>query len=238
MTEISVKTKLWSLIALMLLFIISVGAVGFVALDREADLLRNVLEQDEALVTLAQRMHLSLIQLRRFEKDYFLNIGSPDKQQEYLEKYQKIAATMPALIRRLQAMAQAQEHLAQDAALRSKAGNLASHYRDYQEGFEAAVLRLRADPGLTPQKANAFMASYKGNIPILEEDMSAVSEAVDLMMEQVAAQTIKKGRDARILIAVVVLAAVVMAGLLGSALCHSIYRAIFREGLRRMAHRI
>jgi methyl-accepting chemotaxis protein len=238
MTEISVKTKLWSLIALMLLFIISVGAVGFVALDREADLLRNVLEQDEALVTLAQRVHLSLIQLRRFEKDYFLNIGSPDKQQQYLEKYQKIAATMPALIRRLQAMAQGKEHLAQDAAIRSKTGNLAGHYRDYREGFEAAVQRLQADPSLTPQQANAFMASYKGNIPILEEDMDAVSEAADQMMAQVAARSIKQGRDARILIAVVVLAAVVMAGLLGSALCHSIYRAIFREGLRRMAHRI
>ena len=34
MTEISVKTKLWGLIAIMLLLIISVGAVGFVTLDR------------------------------------------------------------------------------------------------------------------------------------------------------------------------------------------------------------
>lgn len=34
MTEISVKTKLWGLIAIMLLLIISVGAVGFVTLYR------------------------------------------------------------------------------------------------------------------------------------------------------------------------------------------------------------
>jgi methyl-accepting chemotaxis protein len=238
MTEISVKAKLWGLIALMLLFIISVGAVGFVTLDRQADLLRNVLERDEALVTLVQRMHLNLIQLRRFEKDYFLNIDNPNKQQEYLEKYQKIAGAMPTLIRRLQAMAQGKERLAQDAAIRSKTADLAGHYRDYRAGFEAAVQRLQADPRLTPQQANAFMASYKGNIPILEEEMDAVSEAVDQMMAQVAARSIQKGREARILIAVVVLAAVVLAGLLGSALCRSIYRAIFREGLRRMAHRI
>jgi len=238
MTEISIKAKLWSLITLMLLFIISVGAVGFVTLNQEADLLQNVLEQDEALVTLAQRVHLTLIQLRRFEKDYFLNIGSPDKQQEYLEKYQKIAATLPALISRLQAMAQGKEHLAQDAAIRSKTADLAGHYRDYREGFEAAVQRLQADPSLTPQQANAFMASYKGNIPILEADMDAVTKAVDQMMGQVAAQSIKKGKDARMFIAAVILAAVVLASLLGSALCRSIYRAIFREGLRRMAHRI
>ena len=49
MTEISVKTKLWGLIAVMLLLIISVGAVGFVTLDRGASILKELVDQDEAL---------------------------------------------------------------------------------------------------------------------------------------------------------------------------------------------
>ena len=82
MTEISVKTKLWGLIAIMLLLIISVGAVGFVALDRGAAVLKELVYQDGALQNLTSRVHLHIIQLRRFEKDYFLNIGNPEKQQE------------------------------------------------------------------------------------------------------------------------------------------------------------
>ena len=42
MTEISVKTKLWGLIAIMLLLIISVGGVGFVTLDRARPPSRNL----------------------------------------------------------------------------------------------------------------------------------------------------------------------------------------------------
>ena len=98
MTEISVKTKLWGLIAIMLLLIISVGAVGFVTLDRGAATLKEFIDQDEALQNLTGRVHLNIIQLRRFEKDYFLNIGNPEKQQEYLKKYQEIDAAMPQLM--------------------------------------------------------------------------------------------------------------------------------------------
>ncbi len=98
MTEISVKTKLWGLIAIMLLLIISVGAVGFVTLYRGAANLKEFIDQDEALQNLTSRVHLNIIQLRRFEKDYFLNIGNPEKQQEYLKKYQEIDAAMPQLM--------------------------------------------------------------------------------------------------------------------------------------------
>ncbi len=101
MTEISVKTKLWSLIAIMLLFIISVGAVGFMTLDRGAATLKELVDQDEAFLNLTDRVHLNIIQLRRFEKDYFLNIGNPEKQQEYLKKYQEIDAAMPGLMTNL-----------------------------------------------------------------------------------------------------------------------------------------
>ena len=41
MTEISVK-MMWGLIAVMLLFIISVGAVGFVTLDRARSTLKRI----------------------------------------------------------------------------------------------------------------------------------------------------------------------------------------------------
>ena len=96
MTEISVKTKLWSLIVIMLLLIIGVGAVGFVALERGAVILREFVDQDEAQ-NLTDRVHLNIIQLRRFEKDYFLNIGNPEKQQDYLKEYQTIDAVLPRL---------------------------------------------------------------------------------------------------------------------------------------------
>ena len=182
MTEISVKTKLWGLIAIMLLLIISVGAVGFVTLDRGAATLKEFVDQDEALQNLTGRVHLNIIQLRRFEKDYFLNIGNPEKQQEYLKKYQEIDAAMPQLLGNLATLARADVHLPQD--LQAKVAALPALYADYRNGFYDTVRRLKNDPNLTPQQANALMAKFKADIPVLEADMAAVAEAVDRMEMQ------------------------------------------------------
>ena len=236
MTEISVKTKLWGLIAIMLLLIISVGAVGFVTLDRGAATLKEFVDQDEALQNLTGRVHLNIIQLRRFEKDYFLNIGNPEKQQEYLLKYQEIDAAMPQLMSNAAILARGDVHLTPD--LQARAAALPGLYADYRSGFFDTVRRLKNDPNLTPQQANVLMAKFKADIPILETDMAAVAEAVDRMEINLSTRAVKRAQDARRAIAVVVLAAIGLASLLGAALGHSIHRAIFREGVRRMSHRI
>jgi methyl-accepting chemotaxis protein len=236
MTEISVKTKLWSLIVIMLLFIIGVGTVGFVTLEKEAIAFKELDDLDNAFLNLTDQVALRIIELRRFEKDYFLNIGNPAKQQEYLRKFQEIDATVPQLMSKLTDLARGDEHLVKD--LKGKVAALTGPYGAYREGFYATVLRLKSDPTLTPQQANLLMTQYKVNIPVLEETTAAVVNAGNEVAERVAAQAIQRGRSARMVIVVAVLLAVVLAGVLGSALCHSIYRAIFREGLRRMAHRI
>jgi len=235
MTEISVKTKLWGLIGIMLLLIISVGAVGFVTLERGVATLKEFVDQDESQ-NLTDRVHLNIIQLRRFEKDYFLNIGNPEKQQEYLKKFQEIDAALPQLLSNVATLARADVHLPQD--LKAKAVALSGLYADYRNGFYDTVRRLQADPNLTPQQANVLMAKFKADIPILETDMATVAEAVDRMEISASAQAIKRAREARMVIALGVLVALVVGGLLGAALCRSIYRAIFLEGVRRMAHRI
>ena len=236
MTEISVKTKLWGLIAIMLLMIISVGAVGFVTLHRGAATVKELVDQDEALQNLTSRVYLNIIQLRRFEKDYFLNIGHPGKQQEYLKKYQEIDAAIPQLMSNVATLARGDVHLTQD--IQAKAAALPALYAGYRNGFHDTVRRLKNDPNLTPQQANGLMAKFKADIPVLEADMAAVAEAVDRMEISVSAQAVQRAREARMVIAVAVLAAIVLAGLLGAALYRSICRAIFREGVRRMSHRI
>ena len=236
MTGISVKTKLWSLIAIMLLLIISVGGVGFVTLERGAAILKEFVDQDEALQNLTGQVHLNIVQLRRFEKDYFLNIGHPEKQQEYLLKYQEIDTAIPQLMGNLAALARKDVHLPPD--LKAKAVALPVLFTDYRTGFYDTVRQIKNDPNLTPQQANVLMAKFKADIPVLEADMTAVAEAVNRMEMSVSIWAVKRAQDARRVIAVVVLAAIVLAALLGAALGRSIHRAIFREGVRRMSHRV
>lgn len=236
MTEISVKTKLWSLIVVMLLFIFGVGAVGYVTLDNQAATFKELDELDNAFLELSGRIAFNMIQLRRFEKDYFLNIGNPATQQEYLKKYQEIDTKVPELLKKMTDLTQRDDNLLKD--LKSRVGDLGSLYGQYREGFYAVVQRLKSGPSLTPQQANLLMTQYKTETPLLEETLVTMVQAGNKAAETVAAEAIQRGRAARMVIVVAVLVALGLAGVLGSALCHSIYRAIFREGLRRMAHRI
>jgi hypothetical protein len=143
---------------------------------------------------------------------------------------------MPQLMSNVATLANRDVHL--PPALRAKVAALPALYADYRGGFYDTVRQLKADPNLTPQQANALMAKFKGDIPILETDMTAVVEAVDRMEMTVSTRAVKRSQDARRVIAVVVLAAIGLAGLLGTALYRSISRAIFREGVRRMSHRV
>ncbi|MFZ5449538.1 MAG: MCP four helix bundle domain-containing protein [Thermodesulfobacteriota bacterium] len=236
MTEISVKTKMWSLVIIMLLFIFGVGAVGYVTLDKGANTYKELVELDEEFLNLIDQAHLKIIQLRRFEKDYFLNIGNPAEQEKYLKKYQEIEAAVPQLMDKMADLARINDHLDQD--LKAKVATLAGLYEDYRAGFYALVQQLNNNPSLTPQQANSLMAKYKANIPILEEDMAVLGQASKEAADRLEAQALQRNRSARVFIVAAVLVAAVLAGVLGSALCRSIYRAIFREGLRRMAHRI
>jgi hypothetical protein len=143
---------------------------------------------------------------------------------------------MPQLLSNVAILARGNIHLTQ--ALQAKAAALSDLYADYREGFYDTVRRLQAEPNLTPQQANALMAKFKADIPVLENNMAAVAEAVDRMEISVSTQAVKGAQNARRVIALVVLAAIVLACLLGAALGRSIHRAIFREGVRRMSHRI
>jgi methyl-accepting chemotaxis protein len=236
MKEISVKIKMWGLIGIMLLFIIVVGAVAFLSLDRGAAAITKLVDEDGAFLSLCDRVHLNIIQLRRYEKDYFLNIGNPAREQEYLKKFQEIDAAVPQMMANLAELAQADEHLAKD--VKAKAASLAGLYAEYREGFYDTVRRINAAPGLSPQQANILMVQYKANIPVLEEDIATLSEAGDQMMRQISKRAVERGQEVRFFIMMVIVSAMVLAGLLGAALCRSIYRAIFREGLRRMSHHI
>jgi methyl-accepting chemotaxis protein len=213
-----------------------VGAVGYVTLYNGAKTYKDLVELDEEFLNQIDQTHLKIVQLRRFEKDYFLNIGNPAGEEEYLKKYREIDAMIPQLMAQLTDLARMDDHLNKD--LKAKVATLADLYTDYREGFDVIVQQIKTNPSLTPQQANLLMTKYKGSIPVLEENMAVLAQASKEVADRVEAQALKRNRDARVFIVFAVLAAVVLAGVLGSALCRSIYRAIFREGLRRMAHRI
>lgn len=232
----TVKRDLWLIMAIMVLFICLVGGVGYVTLSKEVEAIRKTIKEDVAFIDLAKQLKIEILQLRRFEKDYFLNIGAPDKQAEYLQKFDDLAAALPANLANLSHMAQADAHLA--AETKRQAAELAANLKDYLEGFQKVIQQVQAETAMTPQKANALMVAFKGSVPVMEKNIAEIDKAGRKMLEEVTAAAVKRGSRAKVFILLMTLTAVVLAGVFGSFLSRTVYQAIFREGFRRLTGRI
>lgn len=231
--EDQVKTRLKLSMTVMVLLILLTGTVGYITISREVQAIEKAMKVDVGFITSASQLRMKILQLRRFEKDYFLNIGSRDKQEEYLKKYNDIVPSLQTDLKNFSEMAKANEYLSGD--IKRQIEDLPLHFKDYLDGFSKVLQQMQADPTITPQKANALMESYKAHIPTYEREIEAIDDVGHKMLETVTAQAIKRGKRAKSVILLAIGAGIVLAVVLGSVLTRSIYRAVLSEGFRRLA---
>jgi methyl-accepting chemotaxis protein len=145
----------------LLLLMIVVAGVGYWGLERTANLARRILAVDAALVEHSQAARAGTLALRRFEKDLFLNVGSADKETEYLGKWNEHRDALRDRLERLGRIATAD---ADREAVSSMKKDLAS----YEVGVMKAVALMRQGRFATPQEANAAIEPFKDEIRRLE----------------------------------------------------------------------
>src|SRR6478672_2069160 len=97
--KFSIATRLFAAFSVALLFVILVAAAGQWALTTSVDTAVEVLNVDFVANGAANDTHIAGLDLRRFEKDYFINIGDPAKQADYMTKFN---ASLQALETHLQ----------------------------------------------------------------------------------------------------------------------------------------
>src|SRR5258706_8663592 len=85
--QISIGKRLFAGFGVLLLFVLVVAAAGRWALTRSVDTAIQVFNVGVAVSGYANDATIATLDLRRFEKDLFLNIGSADKETDYLGKW-------------------------------------------------------------------------------------------------------------------------------------------------------
>ena len=85
--QISISKRLFAGFGLVLAFVLIVAGAGQWALTTSVDTAVQVLTVDFGVNSAANDAHIAALDLRRFEKDYFINIGNKDKETEYLAKW-------------------------------------------------------------------------------------------------------------------------------------------------------
>src|SRR6185503_7114881 len=114
---------------LVLTMMALVAAAGYWGLDSTGDLATRIVKVNSPLVEHSQRARANTLGLRRFEKDYFLNIGASEKETEYMSKWDDQAKRLDERLDELDRLVS--EDVDKDA-VRAMRKDMAT----YQEGFK------------------------------------------------------------------------------------------------------
>ncbi len=112
-----------------------------------------------------------MLQERRFEKDLFINIGSRDRIEDYVHKWNDAR-------QRLQGELDRAEALALSAEDRDDLRRIQGDLRIYVGGYESVLARIRAGQIATPEQANDEFERYKSSAHRAEMACAAIYQRI------------------------------------------------------------
>jgi methyl-accepting chemotaxis protein len=198
---------LWGM-AIMSILLVAIAVSGRLGMRHMKDTTQEVLVRDTHVSEEAIQTRVAALLLRRYEKDYFLNIGSATTQEEYFEKWK---AARETAIRRLDTLDKLVPSEEDHATLRDMRADLEA----YLAGFEKVAAKVRSGAITTPQAANAAMGEYKDTVRRLDATTDAIGGASDIKMDRrialLDADTSRTNRD----MSIIALLAIGVAALIG-----------------------
>jgi methyl-accepting chemotaxis protein len=162
--------------SLLLLALAIVGSITLQGLGRIEQRVDDVSAHELAFFLHVSELRVHMGNLRRYEKDYYLNIASKEARSGYLEKWKQTYAKAQDMVRQLQ--------LTLDNGDNSLAGTLREPVRkqgellqSYAEGFNAVSVSVEAGSISTPAEANAAISRYKTSVHQMEGMLQTISSA-------------------------------------------------------------
>lgn len=164
-----VTRKLTAGFLLAVAFMAAASAVGLVTSRANQDRIAQMLRVDAVLAADSAAARSQVLELRRYEKDMFINIEKPDKVTEYegkwaaadgrlgdrLERLEKVAVTLP-------------DHQAVTAARDALA--------TYANALKKVIADIRAGTITTTAAANVALTPFKDPIRLLDDTLNKFAE--------------------------------------------------------------
>ncbi len=217
--QLTIGKRLFAAFTLVLLFLVAVAVAGQWGLATSAQTAARVLEVDFPINAAANDAHIAVLDLRRFEKDYFINIGNHDKESEYFGKWTDSEKKFEEQIAAI-------EHLPITPEMRTQVGDMRSGVATYASAFKAVASRIESGEIKTVADANTAITPVKDRIRDVETIAQTLDDETARVMQdkkKVIASAEESARFAMIGVAIIALAVVF---LLGITITRSIVRPL------------
>jgi methyl-accepting chemotaxis protein len=213
--QITIGKRLFAGFGILLAFVIIVAAAGQWGLTTSVDTATHVMNVDVAISGYANDAHIATLDMRRFEKDYFLNMGHADKETEYLGKWEKARRESDDYLAALGQLVTNDKQQELIHATRADVGT-------YAAAFEALAKRIAAHQIRTPAEANKQITPVKDEIHRVEAAVQTLDDAAAKTVQERKKTIVQVESKARLIMIVVASLALVAAIAIAVAITRSI----------------
>jgi len=170
-----------------------VGLTGLWAINKFQESADDVIKYDSKATEFSQRIRANVNQLRRYEKDLFINIDSAAKVTEYRNKWEEVAKRTSERVEKLNVILTKVDY---DAKVEKELmAEISKNLDGYIAGFRKVSDQVVAGKITTTADANKAIGEFKDETHKVEELAGKFSEQADKRlgeMETTIAQLAKK----------------------------------------------
>ena len=160
----------------VLVMLLGIGLSGYWGVSSISNLTVTMLQGDATVAQHSSRARANVLGLRRFEKDYFINIGAKDKEEEYIKKWQEQHEHLTARLKDAEKAATLASDKEALQAMKTELGN-------YDSGFAKVVGMIQSGKISTTQEANNAINEYKDQIHKMEKTAEDLATETNARME-------------------------------------------------------
>lgn len=163
--------------SLLVVVVALIALWGFTQLRQSA---HQAIEVDGGLSRLADRVAVTALQVRRFEREYFLDIADASRRNQHLQRWQQASGELYIALNNLEVAIVA-------PADREQVAEWQATYATYREGFDRVRLQIETGAITRPDQASAALDPERENIASVTDRAVALAERKTVSAQQTAA---------------------------------------------------
>jgi methyl-accepting chemotaxis protein WspA len=215
--RVTIGKKCLGLTVFNTLLLLAVALTGFLGIRSVSASAERLLKGEAKIAEHSAAAQNDVLELRRFEKDTFLNCLDPKKVDEYAEKFHQ---AYRSLVRHIDAL----RELASTDQDRQRVRDMSEDLQVYSKAMTGILARARSGAIKTPQEGNRAITAHKDSIRHLEKTAFELAHDASGRMRNVkeelassgwTTQAMMAGFSAVALLAGVVLSLLVSRGITG-----------------------